>query len=150
MNPSASLGTGFLRSILAILGGIGLVSLVTQLLETTLVGAAAGGQVTDMAHYFEVRNRPSILAAGLVYNTVAGVLGGYMTARIAGQQEMAHARIAALVLTASLIYGFTGGEYARFTPAWMRIALIMLTGPAMLAGAMVRARAAKADPEPKA
>ena len=141
----------FGRSILAVLGGIGLVSLITQLLETTLVGAAAGGQVMDMPHYFAVRNRPSILAAGLVYNTVAAVLGGYMTARIAGQQEMAHARIAALVLTASLIYGFTAGEFAHFTPAWMRIALIMLTAPGMLAGAMVRARAGKAQsPEPKA
>jgi hypothetical protein len=133
----------FGRSILAILGGIGLVSLITQLLETTLVGAAAGGQVMDMPHYFAVRNRPSILAAGLVYNTVAAVLGGYMTARIAGQQEMAHARIAALVLTASLIYGFTAGEFAQFTPAWMRIALIVLTAPAMLAGAMIRQRAAR-------
>ena len=143
MSPSTSLGTGFLRSILAILGGIGLVSLVTQALEFTLVGAAADGQLTDMAHYFEVRNRPSILAAGLVYNTVAAVLGGYMTARIAGRQEMAHARIAALVLTASLIYGFTAGEFAQFTPAWMRIALIIITAPAMLAGAMVRARAVR-------
>ena len=129
------------RSLLAILGGIGVVSLVTQLLEFTLVGAAAGGQLTDMAHYFEIRNRPSILAAGLVYNTVAAVLGGYMTAKIAGQHEMAHVRIAALVMTAGLIYGFTAGEFARYTPVWMRIALIMLTAPAMLAGGMVRARA---------
>ncbi len=142
-------GTGFLRSILAILGGIGLVSLITQLLETTLVGAAAGGQVLDMPHYFAIRNRPSILGAALVYNTVAALLGGYMTARIAGQQqEMAHARIAALVLTASMIYGFTAGPFAEFTPGWMRIALIMLTAPAMLAGAMVRARAAKDDQPP--
>ena len=139
--PATTLAAG--RGLIAILGGIGLVSLVTQLLEFTLVGAAAGGQLTDMAHYFEVRNRPSILAAGLVYNTVAAVLGGYVTAKIAGQHEMAHARIAALVLTASLIYGFTAGEYARFTPGWMRVALIMLTGPAMLAGAMVRERAAR-------
>ena len=136
---------GFVRSILAILGGIGLVSIVSQLLEFTLVGAAAGGQLTGMQQYFEVRNRPSILAAGLVYNTVAAVLGGYMVAKIAGAQEMAHARIAALVQTAALIYGFTVGEFAQFTPGWMRVALIGLMGPAMLAGATIRTRAAAAE-----
>jgi hypothetical protein len=135
----------FIRSIVAILAGLGVVSLVTQFMEFTLVGAAAGGQLTDMAHYFEVRNRPSILAAGLVYNTVAAILGGYVTAKIAGREEMAHARVAALVLTASLIYGFTAGEFARFTPVWMRIALVALTAPAVLAGATIRARAAAAE-----
>jgi len=141
----------FVRSIVAILAGIGVVSLVTQFMEFTLVGAAAGGQLTDMAHYFEVRNRPSILAAGLVYNTVAAILGGYVTAKIAGHQETAHARIAALVMTASLIYGFTVGEFARFTPVWMRIALVALTAPAVLVGATIRERAAAAERlEPKA
>ena len=144
---------GFIRSILAILGGMGLISIITQVLEFTLVGAAAGGQLTGMEQYFEVRNRPSLLAAGLVYNTVAAVLGGYMVAKIAGQQEMAHARIAALVQTAAMIYGFTAGEYAQFTPAWMRIALIAIVGPAMLAGASIRKRAEQLEPkslEPKA
>ena len=133
----------FVRSLVAILGGIGLISIVAELLEFTLVAAAAGGPLTDMEAYFAIRNRPSILAAKLVYNTVAAILGGYLTARIAGRQEMEHVRIAALVQTAALIYGFTVGEYAAYTPAWMRIALVMLTAPAMLAGGMVRARAAR-------
>jgi hypothetical protein len=47
------------------------------------------------------------------------------------------------VQTAALIYGFTAGEYAAYTPIWMRIALIGLTGPAMLAGGMIRHRAAR-------
>ena len=135
----------FVRSILAILGGIGVISIVTQVLEFTLVGAVAGGQLAGMEQYFEVRNRPSILAAGLVYNSVAAVLGGYMVAKIAGQHEMAHARIAALVQTAAMIYGFTAGEYAQFTPAWMRVALIAIVGPAILAGATIRTRAAGSD-----
>lgn len=133
----------FIRSLVAILGGIGLISIVAELLEFTLVAAAAGGPLTDLDAYFAIRNRPSILGAKLVYNTVAAILGGYVTARIAGRHEMEHARIAALVQTAALIYGFTAGEYASFTPPWMRLALIMLTAPAMLAGAMIRARAAR-------
>ena len=138
----------FIRSLIAILGGIGLISLVAEVLEFTLVGAAAGGPLPDLDAYFAVRNRPSILGAKLVYNTVAAVLGGYMTAKIAGRHEMAHARIAALVQTAALIYGFTAGEFAAYTPVWMRAALIVLTGPAMLAGATIRTRAARSSEEP--
>lgn len=131
-----------IRSIIAVLGGIGLVSLVAEVLEFTLVASAAGGPPTDLEAYFAVRNRPSILGAKLVYNTVAAVLGGYMVARIAVEREMRHAQAAAVLQTAALIWGFTVGEYAGFTPVWMRIALVLLTGPAMIAGAAVRARAA--------
>ena len=133
------------RSIIAVLGGIGLISLVTEALEFTLVRAAAGGPIPDMAAYFAVRNGPAILAAKLVYNTLAAVLGGYMTAKVAGGREVPHAVVGALVQTAALIWGFTASEYAGFTPVWMRVALVLLTGPAMVAGGLVRARATEAQ-----
>ena len=96
-----------------------------------------------MAGYFAVRNQPGILGAKLVYNTPAASLGGYMTAKVAGRAKMAHAGVAALGQTAALVWGFTVGEYAAYTPVWMRIALVALTGPAMFAGGAVRARAAR-------
>lgn len=130
-----------LRSIVAVLGGIGLISLIVEPLEFTLVNAMAGGQVTDMAGYFAVRNQPGILAAKVVYHTLASVLGGYMTAKIAGVHEMRHAAVAALVQTAALIYGFTAGEYASSTPVWMRVTLVLVMGPAMMVGAKIRASA---------
>ena len=136
----------FIRSIVAILAGIGLVSIVSEVLEFTLVAAAAGGTIADLEGYFAVRNRPSILTAKLVYNTGAAVLGGYVTARIAGAHGLAHARIAAVVQTAALIHGFTLGEYAAFTPVWMRIALVGLMGPAMIAGGTIRERAQRLEP----
>jgi hypothetical protein len=129
------------RSFIAVLGGVAVTSLVTETLEFTLVTAASGGTIADMAGYFQVRNRPAILAAKLVYNTVAGVLGGYLAAKVAGTRELLHGGAAAVLQTAALIWGFTAGEYAAFTPIWMRVALVLLTGPAMLAGASVRARA---------
>ncbi|MBI4888723.1 MAG: hypothetical protein HY824_16615 [Acidobacteria bacterium] len=137
----ASSSSNPIRSIIAVLGGLAVVSLVTESLEFTLVTAASGGTVADMAGYFQVRNRPAILAAKLVYNTLAGVLGGYMTAKVAGARELRHGVVVAVVQTAALIWGFTAGEYAAFTPAWMRVALLLLTGPAMVAGASVRAKA---------
>jgi hypothetical protein len=130
-----------IRSIIAVLGGIGLFALVTETLEFTLVSAAAGGSISDMAAYFAVRNRPVILAAKLLYNTLAAILAGYMTAKIAGSHELLHAVVVAVVQTLALIWSFTAGEYAAFTPIWTRVALVLTTGPAMVLGASIRARA---------
>ena len=94
-----------------------------------------------MSGYFAVRNRPTILTAKVAYNTLAAVLGGYVTAKIAGTRALIHTGVAAVIQTVALIWGFTAGEYASFTPAWMRIALVLLTGPAMMAGGMIRAKA---------
>jgi hypothetical protein len=132
-----------IRSLGAVLGGLGVISLVVEALEFSLVTAASGGRVTDMGEYFAVRNQTGILAAKLVYNTVAAVLGGYVTARVAMADEMRHAAAAAAAQTAALVWGFTAGEFASYTPIWMRIALVILMGPAMMVGAAVRARAAR-------
>ena len=129
------------RSIIAVLGGIGVISLVAETLEFTLVTAAADGSIADMPGYFEVRNRPTILAAKLVSNTMAAILGGHITAKIAGTRELLHAGVAASIQTVALVWGFTMSEYASFTPVWMRIALVLLTGPAMVTCASIRARA---------
>jgi hypothetical protein len=130
-----------IRSIIAVLGGIGVISLVVEALEFTLVTAVSGGSIADMSGYFAVRNRPTILTAKVVYNTLAAVLGGYITAKIAATRELVHTAVAAVIQTLALIWGFTAGEYAGFTPAWTRIALVLLTGPAMMAGGMIRAKA---------
>ena len=134
-----------IRSLGAVLGGLGVISLVVEALEFTLVTAASGGRVTDMAQYFAIRNQTGILAAKLVYNTVAAILGGYVTARVAMADEMRHAAAAAAAQTVALIWGFTAGEFASYTPIWMRIALVILMGPAMMVGAAVRARASSVE-----
>lgn len=132
-----------LRSLIAVLGGIALISLIVEPLEFTLVNAVADQPIADMAAYFAIRNRPGMLAAKLVYNTLAALLGGYMTAKIAGATEMTHAAVAAAAQTAALIWGFTASEFAPYTPVWMRVALVLLTGPAMMAGAIIRKQAAE-------
>ena len=134
-----------IRSLGAVLGGLGVISLVAELLEFSLVTAVSGGRVTDMSQYFAVRNQTGILAAKLVYSTVAAILGGYVTARVAMVDEMRHAAAAAAAQTVALIWGFSGGEFAAATPMWVRIALVVLMGPAIMVGAAVRARAALAE-----
>jgi hypothetical protein len=131
-----------LRSVGSVLGGLGVISLVVQVLEFSLVMAISGGQVTDMAQYLAVNSQITMLLAKLVYYPFAGVLGGYVVARVATIDEMRHAAVAAAAQTVGLIWGFTAGEFASATPVWVRIALVILMGPAMMVGAAVRARAA--------
>ena len=73
-----------------------------------------------------------------------------MTAKVAGEREMYYGWMAAFVQTAELAWRFLAGEYAGFTPAWMRAFLVLATGPAMLAGASIRARARGVEDPPAA
>jgi hypothetical protein len=134
------------RSLLALLVGMGLFRLVVAVLETVLVGAAANGPVATEAAYFAVRNRPAMLGAALGYNSVAAFLAGYVMAKIAGAHDIMLAGVGAAIQTVVLIWAFTAGDYAAYTPSWTRIALVLMTGPAMVAGAAVRAKAATALP----
>lgn len=129
------------RSIVAVLGAFALIALLTEALEFTLISAVAGGSITDMAGYLAVRNRPGMLGAKIAYTCAAGILGGYMAAKIAGTRELLHGAIAAGLQTVTMLWGFTAGEFAGSMPLWTRAALVLVTGPAMLAGASIRARA---------
>ena len=131
------------RSLLALLVGTELFRLVVAVLETVLVGAGANGPLASEAEYFAVRNQPAMLAAALVYNAAAAFLAGYVITKIAGTHDVMLAGVGAAVQTAALVWGFTRGEYAAYTPVWTRIALVVLTVPAMVAGGAVRARAAQ-------
>ena len=82
----------------------------------------------------------------LVIAAITGVLAGYMVAKIAGQYEMQHAAFAALLQTLLLVRGFAIEDAAAAPPAWVRVALVLVTVPAMLLGAAVRARAARSTP----
>ena len=132
----------WLRSFVGIIAGMGVISIVVQALEFTLVNAMAGTPITDMAGYFAVRNRPGVLMATFVSSGMAGLLGGYVTARVAGARERLHGAIAAAIQTAALTWGFTRGDFASYTPVWARVVFALVTGTAMIVGATIRGRAA--------
>ena len=94
-----------------------------------------GGSLAAMIDNPDIRD--------LAYNSAAAFLAGYVMTKIAGTRDVMLGGIGAAVQTAALVWSFTAGEYAPYTPVWTRIALVMLTGPAMVAGAAVRARAAR-------
>jgi hypothetical protein len=130
-----------MRGIIGVMGGLVLYMVVSEVLETALVAATTDTRPTDIAGYYAARNRPTILGAKLAYNSLTALWSGYMTAKVAGEREMYYGSMGALVQTAELTWRFLFGEYAAFTPAWMRAFLVLTTGPAMLAGASIRGRA---------
>lgn len=130
--------TNPLRSFLAVLVGMGFFRLTVAVLETVLVGSVSDSAIANDAEFFAVRNRNGILMAAVGYNAFAALLAGYIAGKIAGEHEVLHAGVAAAVQTASFAWEFTAGAYAHFTPVWMRVVLVALVGPCMLAGAKVR------------
>ena len=132
-----------LRWILAAIVGIVVSYTMAQQLEGVLVRSAAGRNLHTAGDYFAVRNTPTVLGGRLVLSLATAILGGYMAARIAKDGAMRVVAIAAAALTVMMVVDFTSGEFAWGTPVWMRVALVVITGPAMLAGAAIRIRAAR-------
>jgi hypothetical protein len=134
-------GPDIIRSIIAVLAGVAVVSLLVEPLELTLVRAVADGPIANEAEYFAVRNRPLLLAVRVLLSGVAGLLGGYVAAKVAGAREMAHVKAAAVLQTLALLNGMFFGAYAAATPRWAWVAMIVVTAPAMLAGGSIRVAA---------
>ena len=135
------------RSLIGILGGIVIISFLTQLLEVPLVNAFAPAPITDMEGYLAARNQPPMHVAMLVIAAITGLLAGYLVAKIAGQYEMQHAAFATVAQSLLLVRGFAAdGGAAAVLPAWLKVALVLVTVSAMLLGASVRSRVAKLNP----
>jgi hypothetical protein len=130
-----------IRSVLALLAGIVVAFSLPRLLEGILVQAVAGPD--SQAHYFAARNTPGIMAARLIMTFFLSTMAGHMAARIAKEDAVRTVAIAAIALSAMMIWEFTAGEFAWGTPIWMRVALVALTGPPMMLGAIARTKAAE-------
>jgi hypothetical protein len=129
------------RSVIAVLSGVMLLNFMDRTLEQILVMAVADVPPTDAASFLAVRNRPLVLGVTLVTHFFAASLVGYIVARIAAAYGLRHALVAAALQTAAYVWVFTTGENAFLPPVWARVALLVITAPALLAGASIRAQA---------
>jgi hypothetical protein len=112
------------RGIAAVIGALLLFALATRILEQTLGNPI----VTTML------------------NVVVACMVGYISAKIAGAQEVTVVGVAAAVETCMLAYGWMAGVYEAL-PIWIRALLLLTTGPAMMAGAWIRMQARMATGE---
>ena len=133
----------FIRTVLSILAGILLAYGLPWVLERVLVQSVAGRNLYTAGDYYSVRNTGWILAARVAMALFLSILAGHTAARIAKDDAVRTVAISAAALTMMLIWEFTGGEFAWGTPVWMRVALVVITGPAMVLGAHARAAAAE-------
>jgi hypothetical protein len=130
-----------MRRLLAVLGATLLVGVIDEVLAQTLVRAVAAAPPLDLASYLAVLHQPPVLQGTLAAHVLVALMAGYVAAKTARVKELRHAAAAAALQTAAYAWAFTTGESAALPPVWMRFALLVVTPPAMLAGALVRARA---------
>jgi hypothetical protein len=129
-----------LRSVLAVLAGLLLISAIVEPLEFGLVALVNRGVTTDQDVYFRLRNQPAFLAAKLVYNTAAAFVGGFIAAWLARRAPAAHGMALGVIQTAAFGFAVTSPEIRRSTPDWMWACLIVLTFAGIMAGALFQGR----------
>jgi hypothetical protein len=130
----------WIRSAAAVIAGAILILFMHGTLEQTLVRAIADGPVTNEAAFIAVRNRPGVLALSIVTLGLASTLAGYLVAKIAGAHEVRHAIGSAVIMTGAYAFAFVW-ENVMLPPMWVRVAMVIVTPPALVAGASVRAQA---------
>jgi hypothetical protein len=138
---------GLMRAVAAVVVGILLAYGLPWVLERVLVESTAGRNLYTAGDYYMVRNTAGIIAARLVMALFLSVLAGHIAARVAKEDMVRTVAISASALTLMLVSEFTIGEFAWGTPVWMRVALVVITGPAMVLGAFARAAAAELHAE---
>jgi hypothetical protein len=138
---------GLIRAIAAVVVGILLAYGLPWVLERVLVESVAGRNLYTAGDYYMVRNTAGLIAARIAMAVFLSVLAGHVAARVAKEDMVRTVAIAASALTLILLNEFTVGEFAWGTPIWMRVALVVITGPAMVLGALARAAAADLEAE---
>ena len=133
----------FLRSVLSLVAAVLLAYGLPWVLERVLVQSLAGQPLTTAEAYYAIRNTGWVLIVRLILGFFLSILAGHMAARIAKEDAVRTVAIAASALSIMLIWEFTGGEFAWATPIWMRVALVAISGPAMVLGAHAQATAAQ-------
>ena len=129
------------RSIAVVVLGLLLLGFIDQTLERTLVMTLAQGvEIKDEAAYLAIRNRPMVLAVTLVTHGFASLLTGYVLAKLAGKNEVQHAAGTAALFTIAMI-GASAAPSVMLPPIWVRMAMLLITPPALIAGAYVRGQA---------
>lgn len=133
-------GMSIARSVAVVVLGLLLLGFIDQTLEKTLVQVLAQEPIKDEAAYLAVRNRPMVLMFTVVSHGFAALLTGYVLGKLAGTREVQHAAGTAGLFTVAMI-GASSAPNVMLPPMWVRLAMLLITPPALVAGAYVRGQA---------
>lgn len=126
-----------LRSVFALFVGMATITFLTESIEYGLVAWVNGGIPDETGRYWEVRNGGLFLSAKMVYNTLAAVVGGWLTARIVGWRPGLHGVVLASLQTGGFVYALLSPSLRETGPLWMWLALIPLTIAGIAVGSMI-------------
>lgn len=135
-----------LRSVLVVLVALLMMNFIDQLLGGILLQAVAGAPITDQASFDAAFDRPVVAGLVVVTHAMSALLSGYVLAKLAGSHEVQHA-VATAVLATVAALAASAAPNMMVPPMWVRVAMMAVTPPALIAGAYVRgqARAVRAE-----
>ena len=134
------------RSLIAIIAGMMVISLIAEVIEMGLVTMVHGELTTDPETYFTIRNRPWFLCTKLAYNTMAAVAGGYVAIWLTGYRPVEHALTLGGIQSLAFLWVLSQPDLMRWTPLWMWLLLMLLSFLGILSGARLRTRGASPAP----
>jgi len=129
-----------LRSVLAVIIGLFLISALVEGVEFALVGAIHGQPITNPEEYYAIRNLPWFLGLKLIYNSLAAIAGGYISALIAGYAKIKHGVALAGIQTLAFIWAIVQPDLGQRLAVWFWMLLIFLSVGGILLGAVFQAR----------
>lgn len=118
-----------IRNSLAVIAGL-ISTIILSGITTTLINNFSGSSGPPYP--------ASELLISVIYNAVFSAVGGYITAWIAGEKEIALASTVGVIM---LVLSF-GGELIAVLPLplWYKVITFLLTVPAFIVGAKYRQR----------
>ncbi len=120
----------FIRFIVAFLLGMITITLLTEVVEFMIVKVVSGHSFDYLSsyqdEYFEIRNRPWILGAKILYTFIGSLCGGLIATYIAKNVSKITIITLTIVQFAGLSYGAFFSDFSNFTPLWMWILLLII------------------------
>jgi hypothetical protein len=122
------------RSILAVVAGaivmvVGVVAANFMLVVLVPAASAPGG----------ASGHVTALAVLLLFNLLVGVVGGYVTARVAARAPERHALALALGIVQVALYAASALVERGGVPLWWHAGMVLFLVPAVLLGGQLRA-----------
>jgi hypothetical protein len=136
ITPVKTVTSPWRRSVLAVFGGLAANAALSTATDLLLVAAAVFPPLSEFGHPNSFSALLLLLA--LAYRTVFGVLGCYVTARLAPTRPMAHSLALGTI-------GFTIGVIGAVATwgtwtSWYSLAIIAVTLPSAWLGARIHER----------
>lgn len=133
-----------LRVVISVFVGLIAITLIAESVEFVTVKIVSGKNFSDLTSnqsgYFEVRNTHGILLFKILYSFLAGIVGGYLAARISLGRPLLAILLLIGIQVLSLIWAGFFSELSKTGPFWMWVYLILLIPLGIFIGYKMRVK----------